>query len=115
MQRTPRSKDEAHLAFVRSLPCLVCGDDTTTEAAHVRMADRSIAKPMTGMQTKCDDRFAVPLCNTHHREQHEGSEHQWWLNLGVDPIKVALALYSVSGEYERGWLIAAACRERVAA
>jgi hypothetical protein len=115
MQRTPRDKDEAHLKFIRTLPCCVCGDDTTTEAAHVRMADRSIAKPMSGMQTKCDDRFAVPLCGGHHREQHAESEHQWWLNLGVDPIKVALALYSVSGNYERGWLIVTASRERAAA
>jgi hypothetical protein len=112
VQRKPRDKDDGHLKFIRTLPCLLCGDDTTTEAAHVRMADRSVAKPMTGIATKCDDRFTVPLCGAHHRKQHEyGNEHEWWLRAAIDPIKAALALYSVKGDYERGLQIVEAVRE----
>lgn len=102
-QRQPRQHNESHLRFVRGLPCIICGNNIETEAAHIRMADRSVAKPMTGIATKCDDRFTVPLCGEHHREQHVwGDEHAWWSGLGLDGIKLALALYSVSGDFERG-------------
>lgn len=113
MQRRPRQHDEAHLKFIRTLPCLICGDNTSTEAAHIRMIDRSVAKPMTGIATKSDDRFTVPLCGAHHRHQHDcGNEHHWWTLAEIDPIKIALALYSVSGEYELGTqIVAANCRE----
>lgn len=114
-QRRPRDRNETHLAFIRTLPCLLCGNNIETEAAHVRMMDRSIAKPMTGIATKCDDRFAVPLCGREHREQHgAGNEHKWWLSKGIDPIKAALALFSVSGDYEQGVRIVAANCEQAA-
>lgn len=108
MQRRPRKFDPDHLAFVRTLPCVVCGDDTTTEAAHVRMTDPSVAKPMTGMGIKPDDMFTVPLCGKHHREQHTMREFKFWQDAGIDPVKKALALYCVSGDYQRGTEIARA-------
>lgn len=109
MQRQPRQHNESHLQFVRGLPCLICADNTSTEAAHIRMVDRSVAKPMTGIAMKADDRFTVPLCGKHHRAQHDhGNEHGWWKQRAVDPIKVALALFSVSGDHERGMQIVAA-------
>ena len=109
-QRQPRERNETHLHFLRGLPCLLCGDNTSTEAAHIRMVDRSVAKPMTGIATKCDDRFTVPLCGTHHRQQHEfGDEQRYWAGRGIDPVKVALALYSVTGDQERGEQIVQAC------
>ena len=113
MNRQPRQHDEKHLAFIRQLPCIACGDNTSTEAAHIRFADRSIAKRETGMAEKPDDRFTVPLCGKHHREQHEmGNELQWWRDdLEIDPVKVALALYSVTGDHERGEQIVMASRE----
>lgn len=112
-QRRPRKHDETHLKFIRSLPCLICGNNIETEAAHIRMIDRSVAKPMTGIATKSDDRFTVPLCGREHRSQHDtGNEHEWWTARGIDPIKIALALYSVSGEYELGTqIVQANCRE----
>lgn len=108
MQRRPRQFAPDHLAFIRTLPCVVCGDDVTVEAAHVRMQDPSVAKPMTGIGTKPDDRFTVPLCGLHHRDQHLNNERAWWETQGIDPVKKALALYSVSGDYERGEQIARA-------
>ena len=48
-QRQPRQHDEKHLAFIRTLPCVVCGNDIETEAAHIRMMDPTVAKPMTGI------------------------------------------------------------------
>lgn len=93
-----RRRDESHLRFIRQLPCLLCLDDTGTEAAHIRMADARIAKPITGISIKPDDRFTIPLCSRHHREQHGGGEREFWEGLGTDPILLALALYSISGD-----------------
>ncbi len=102
MQRRPREKDDAHLSFLRGLPCVVCGDDTTTEAAHVRYADPRIAKPNSGLQAKPHDRFALPVCGRHHREQHTHKERAWWESKGIDPIFYALALYGCSGDHQTG-------------
>ncbi len=111
-QRQPRKHDNKHLDFIRSLPCVICGDDVTVEAAHVRMIDPSIAKPMTGMGTKADDMFTLPLCGHHHREQHKIDEERFWDQHGIDPVKRALALYAISGDHWRGRDIALASRDR---
>ncbi len=111
-QRQPRQFDDAHLRFIRSLPCVICGDDVTVEAAHVRMIDPTVAKPMTGIGIKPDDMFTVPLCGLHHRDQHLNNEREWWATHGIDPVKCALALYAVSGDYERGTQIARAISTR---
>lgn len=106
-QRQPRQHLESHLKFIRTLPCVVCGNNIETEAAHVRMGDGSIAKPMTGIGTKPDDIFTVPLCGLHHRSQHDaGNESAWWNEIGLDPVKIALALYVATGDFERGEQIA---------
>lgn len=91
--RDPRVKDEKYLKLVRQLPCVVCGDDTTTEAAHIRFADRTVAKRQAGMAEKSDDKYALPVCGRHHREQHMANEQEWWDEQGLDPVKTALALY----------------------
>jgi hypothetical protein len=106
VKKQPRQHDAKHLQFVRGLPCCVCGDNTSTEAAHIRMADPMIAKPSPGTGTKAHDKFTVPLCGKCHREQHTRSEGIWWAITGLDPIKIALALYSVSGDHEQGERIA---------
>jgi hypothetical protein len=104
-QRQPPEHDEAHLDFIRSLPCCVCGDPTSTEAAHISYGDPMILKKGRGLGQKEDDRWTVPLCNRHHRESHDyGNEVRWWkIVAGLDPIKIAQALYIVSklgGGYE---------------
>lgn len=104
--RWPRQHNDRHLDFIRQLPCVICGDNTSTEAAHIRMMDPSIGKPMTGIGTKPDDKFTLPLCGRHHREQHAMREFTFWDEKGIDPVKKALALYSVSGDHQAGELIA---------
>jgi hypothetical protein len=110
VKRSPRQKDEAHLKFIRGLPCCVCGNNIETEAAHVRMPDPTIAKPLTGLGIKPDDKFTVPLCGDHHRTQHANKEAVFWSRWGrnCDPVKLALALYAVSGDHELGERIALA-------
>ena len=88
-----RIKSDVHLARIRNLPCTICGG-IGTEAAHVRFADPRVAKPITGMGIKPSDSFVVPLCNRHHREQHDlGDERKFWSLYDLDPILIALALY----------------------
>lgn len=97
-----RNHNTQHLAFIRQLPCVICGDNTTTEAAHIRFASRRAGKRATGMGEKPDDCWTVPLCGRHHREQHGMNELMFWTESEIDPIFVALALWNATGHTERG-------------
>lgn len=97
-----RQKDNNHLDFLRQLECVICLDNTTTEAAHIRYAEPKLGKRQTGMGEKPDDAFALPLCGAHHREQHTGNERAWWAGKEIDPVALALALYRISGDHEAG-------------
>lgn len=109
--RHPRQFDGKHLEFLRQLPCVICLDNTATEAAHIRFADRSVAKPMTGMGRKPDDAFALPLCGKHHREQHTMNERAWWQSQGIDPVKTALALWYWRGDVDACCVVVANARQ----
>jgi hypothetical protein len=91
-QRMPREKDAKHLDYIRSLPCCICGDDTTVEAAHVRTGALEHGKPYTGKSEKPSDKWAVPLCGRHHREQHTMKEMDFWKCHGKDPFMIAILL-----------------------
>ena len=92
-QREPRQHDKRHLDFIRSLPCCICGEDTTVEAAHIRTSSLQHGKRQTGMQEKPSDKWTVPLCGKHHREQHAaGNEIAWWTSYGKDPFMIAITL-----------------------
>lgn len=102
-QKKPREHDGSHLEFLRGLPCLVCLDNTATEAAHIRYSDRRAAKVNAGVGQKPSDFWCVPLCGRHHREQHEmGDEEKFWGQEMIDPLFVALALYVNSGDQDAG-------------
>lgn len=65
-----RWRSEAYLAFVRSLPCCVCGA-TTGIAAHHMIGMWQLG----GMGLKAPDSFAMPACDgpgdTCHRRIHD--------------------------------------------
>ena len=108
--KQPRQHDDAHRKFIASLPCIICGDDTSTEAAHIRFADATVDKRATGMGEKADDAFTLPLCGECHRNQHGMGERGFWALRVGDPIRIALALYRVSGDHEAGMRIINAVR-----
>ncbi len=93
-----RVHNEAHLARIRTLPCLRCGRLNESEAAHIRYGSLLHGKRDTGMAEKPDDRWTVPLCASCHRTsqgaQHKSNEKQWWARLGIDPLATAAFLYS---------------------
>lgn len=90
-QREPRIKDNKHLDYIRSLPCCICGR-IDTEAAHIRTASREHEKRETGKSEKPSDKWAVPLCNYHHREQHGMNEIAFWNAYDIDPFILAITL-----------------------
>lgn len=105
-QRSPRARDEKHLAFVRSRPCCVCGSRRNVEAAHIRMACPARGKPPTGMQEKPSDAWVTPLCNYHHQTgilaQHNIGEQEFWFEIhGRNPFDIAERLWIESGGAER--------------
>jgi hypothetical protein len=75
-----RHRDKAHLKFVASHPCLVCGR-SPADAHHLRFAQPR------AMGRKVSDEFTVPLCRTHHRDNHRfGDEQAWWGRQAIDPL-----------------------------
>lgn len=101
-QRQPRQHDEQHLAFIRQLPCLICGNDIETQAAHIRFADDKAGKRYCGKQEKPDDVWAVPLCGICHARQHSANEREFWRLIEIDPIRVAAVLALNTGDHEAG-------------
>lgn len=97
-KKQPRQHVETHLAFIRTLPCLITGV-RGVEAAHIRYGDGQWGKRSTGMGEKPDDHWVVPLSPAMHREQHAfGNEALWWEKKGINPILVALALWRATGD-----------------
>jgi hypothetical protein len=85
-----RKRDKQHLRFVASQPCLICGR-APSDAHHLRFAQPR------AMGRKSSDEFVVPLCRTHHRENHQtGCEESWWALVSIDPLEIATKLWTDS-------------------
>lgn len=100
MLKRPREKHAAHLEFIRNLPCCVCGDNTATEAAHLRSSNLDYGKRHTGMAEKPHDMWCLPLCGVDHRAQHNAKELNFWTNYGINPFVLSMSLWCSSGDYE---------------
>lgn len=85
-----RVRSPAHLGFVRSQPCLICGR-TPSDAHHLRFVQpRAMAR-------KVSDEFTVPLCRRHHDLLHRDPDEQgWWQAFGIDPLVAAAELWEES-------------------
>jgi len=90
-----RHRSKEHLKFVASQPCLICGR-TPSHAHHIRYAQAK------GLALKVSDEFTVPLCATHHSENHmTGNELQWWQDRNIEPLSVARKLWQEFRELNR--------------
>jgi hypothetical protein len=80
-------RDKAHLKFVASQPCLICGREPC-DPHHLRFAQpRAIG-------LKVSDEFTVPLCRGHHRQLHQvGNEEAWWTERNIDALTIAKDLW----------------------
>ena len=89
---TPRRRNKAHLKFVATQPCLLCGRQPS-DPHHLKFAQ------VQALGRKVSDEFTVPLCRSHHRELHNaGSEVAWWKawDRSVDPLEIAKGLWEQS-------------------
>jgi hypothetical protein len=85
-----RIRDKAHLKFVASQPCIVCGRQPS-DPHHLRFAQPR------GLGLKVSDEFTVPLCRVHHRQLHQaGNEVAWWEGLQIDALEMARGLWQHS-------------------
>jgi hypothetical protein len=91
-----RHRDRAHLKYVTTQPCLMCGR-RPSDAHHL-----TFAQPR-GLGLKVSDEFTVPLCRLHHRAVHQsGSEAAWWEDLEIDVVEIAKGLWEQSLAKGRG-------------
>src|SRR5450830_472946 len=85
-----RLRDKAHLRFVASHPCLVCGRQPS-DPHHLRFAQPR------ALGLKVSDEFTVPLCRGPHRQLHQaGDEQAWWDNLHINALEIAKGLWEES-------------------
>ena len=114
IQEPRRVRDKEHLRFVAQQPCLLCGR-SPSDPHHLRFTQRR------ALGCKVSDEFTVPLCRGHHREVHRsGDEAAWWQTAGIDPIRMARALWlqthplRPSRDARRNYLNATASRKKAA-
>jgi hypothetical protein len=100
-------KRTQHLGFVRQLSCVTCGKAAPSEAAHLRTGTDG------GVGRKPGDRYTVPLCTTCHAKQHRIGELAFWSALRIDPLNVALRLWTVSSDVEAGERIVFRARQQI--
>jgi hypothetical protein len=88
------ARDWKYLAWVRSLPCLVCGR-APAEAAHTGSDG--------GLRQKSSDYSCVPLCREHHtmasRSYHAGSRAEFERRHGID---LAVVVENLNAEFWEG-------------
>ena len=105
------TRSPQHLAFVRTLPCSVCGRTRGVQAAH--------APGSRGMGQKRSDLETLPLCAAHHEEQHRIGWPRFTQTYGLDVQAIlrelrerprllimdgaALLALSSGGERRFGW------------
>lgn len=84
-------RSSAYLAWIRSLPCAISGR-RPVEAAHLSTASMFYGHAGRGLGRKAGDRWALPLAADLHRQQHAGSEREFWRAAGIDPHLLGLVL-----------------------
>lgn len=81
----------AHRAWIRGFACSVPNcQGGPIECAHVRRGTDG------GIGIKPSDRWTIPLCAAHHREQHQIGEGAFEKRHGIDMKKIAAALFARS-------------------
>lgn len=100
-----------HLAAIRKLVCCVPGCNVVgVDPHHLKSGTRS-----RGMGMRSPDKFAVPLCRSHHDEiERIGSrkEPSWFAKFGIDAIQLAGDLYSVTPRSDQMMRVVLAHKDR---
>jgi hypothetical protein len=97
--RRPGMSDD-HLACIRKLPCCACLTVPAGEAHHLKAGTNERG---TGMRST--DKWAVPLCRTHHYEierigsRNERSKFVEWRI--IDALNLASDLWNATGDVQK--------------
>ena len=98
VRERPQVRCPQHLKWIRGHECLVqstnCGGQI--EAAHVRGGTDG------GMGVKPSDFWAVPLCRTHHAQQHRLGEQMFQAHHQIDMRAIAQAL-ALRSPHRKRW------------
>jgi hypothetical protein len=91
IERGPKREWPRHRKFVRSFGCCVPGcEDGPIEFAHVRSAANA------GTSLRPHDAFAISLCTSHHREQHNIGQPAFERKYGIDMSALAASFVKAS-------------------
>ena len=88
-------RSDQHLRFVRSFMCACAAAGATDcsgkiEAAHTRIGTDG------GTSLKPSDCYAIPLCSSHHAEQHRIGERSFETKYKINMKEIAARLWRVS-------------------
>jgi hypothetical protein len=90
-QKPRRERSRRHLAFVRTLCCIVCGRDPPSDPHHLKFTQPRARGLKSG------DQWTIPLCRRHHDQvEQAGNELGWWQRHGIDPTFLAGELWDIS-------------------
>jgi len=91
-RRTAREENPQHRKWVRGFKCCVDNGECSLriECAHVRGGTDG------GMGKKPSDKFTIPLCDTHHAEQHRIGEAPFAKRYGLNLLEIAARLWAQS-------------------
>jgi hypothetical protein len=93
-------QSKAHLAMVRKLPCCVCGPSRYNSVMPI-VAHHLLRTGEHGMGRKSSDRWALSLCDIHHKELHaNGDEEAYLMSHGIDGRSLASSLWAARGDLE---------------
>ncbi len=113
LAKPKRERSRAHLDFLRQLPCVMCAVEgratppRSVDAAHVSFLGNK------GFGSKASDRFAAPVCRSHHADQHANPpEKTWWARTGIRIRDLCEALFAASGDVAEGERIIADYAQR---
>lgn len=95
------TKNKSYLSFIRTLPCCVTKTQGV-EAAHLSFPSPEYAHYGRAKGKKASDRWALPLSPYEHRRQHSMNEEAYWLDVGIDPHKLALVIWGLWTEHKEG-------------
>ena len=75
MKKKRRYENKAHLLYVASLPCMICGASPVQVHHLLKPVDRK-----RGFGMRSGDEHTVPLCFKHHAELHTkfGNEFKFY-------------------------------------
>ncbi len=96
IKKRKRFESEEHAKFIRSLPCVVTNIYHGVQAAHVSYPDLRYGKFGRAFGKREDDCWIVPLCREQHDLQHDMNEKVFWQLAGIDPCRIAAALFVCS-------------------